>query len=158
MEACEKYLGYTKNYKNIGYISDEVKNIVKMSFSERQQLISSWLPNTAEFLTASKIAQKKKNQFQREIDGLLRDIAKISSGDLLKQKESEEEKLIIKETKLGKVKDGLSKASLVQATLSRYTREQLILKKTAYFNKVKTHEERLIKTRKRSQNTLSTSE
>ena len=28
MEACEKYLGYTKNYKNIGYISDEVKNIV----------------------------------------------------------------------------------------------------------------------------------
>ena len=145
MEACEKYLGYTKNYKNIGYISDEVKNIVKMSFSERQQLISSWLPNTAEFLTASKIAQKKKNQFQKEIDGLLRDIAKISSGDLLKQKESEEEKLIIKETKLGKVKDGLSKASLVQATLSRYTREQLILKKTTYLNKVKAHEERFNK-------------
>ena len=62
MECCKKYLGYEKNYKNIGYLSDDVKNLVSMSFTERQQLISNWLPNTSEFLQAGKQAQKKFNQ------------------------------------------------------------------------------------------------
>ena len=141
-ECCEKYLGYTKNFKNIGYLSDGVKNLVNMSYNERQQLISSWLPNTSEFLTASKIAQKKKNQAQKEIDGLLKDIAKISGGDIVKLKEAEEEKLVIKEAKLEKVKDGLSKANLILASLARYTRETLLSKKNQYFQSLKEHNER----------------
>jgi hypothetical protein len=62
LEACKVHLGYDKNYKSIGYLSEDMRNLVSMGFTERQQLISNWLPNTSEFLQASKIAQKKKNQ------------------------------------------------------------------------------------------------
>lgn len=137
MEACKLYLGYDKNYKNIGYLSDDVKNVVNMSFNERQQLISNWLPNTSEFLQAAKIAQKKRNQTQKEIDGLLKDIAKISTGDIENQLKQEEDKLIIEKAKQEKIKDGLSKSNLMVSMLGKYDRTSLNTKKTDFLSKVK---------------------
>lgn len=137
MEACKLYLGYDKNYKNIGYLSDDVKNVVNMSFNERQQLISNWLPNTSEFLQAAKIAQKKRNQTQKEIDNLLKDIAKISTGDIEIQLKQEEDKLIIEKAKQEKIKDGLSKSNLMLSMLGKYDRQSLNVKKIEYINKVK---------------------
>ena len=142
MECCKKYLGYDKNYKNIGYLSDDVKNLVSMSFTERQQLISNWLPNTSEFLQAGKIAQKKMNQTKREIDNLLKDIAKISTGDIENQLKQEEDKLIVKKAKLDKIKDGLSKASLMTSMLNKYNRQQLNQKKDKHLLDVKQYNEK----------------
>lgn len=141
MECCKKYLGYDKNYKNIGYLSDDVKNLVSMSFTERQQLISNWLPNTSEFLQAGKMAQKKMNQTKREIDNLLKDIAKIATGDIENQKQQEEDKLLIKKAKLDKIKDGLSKSNLMMSMLTRYDRPSLTQKKLSYLESVKKHNE-----------------
>ena len=142
MECCKNYLGYDKNYKNIGYLSDDVKNLVSMSCAERQQLISNWLPNTSEFLTAGKMAQKKLNQTKREIDNLLKDIAKISTGDVEVQKQQEEEKLVVKRAKLDKIKDCLSKASLMTSMLDRYERSNLNAKKAEYLQAVKAHNDK----------------
>ena len=142
MDLCKLYLGYDKNYKNIGYLSDDIKNIVSMSYNERNNLMSNWIPSTAEFSTASKIAQKKLNQSNKEIDGLLKDITKITLGDSEKTLKDLQEKLSIKQSKMDQVKDGISKAMLVQTTLSKYTKESLQIKKTDYLNKVKIHNER----------------
>ena len=145
MECCKKYLGYEKNYKNIGYLSDDVKNLVSMSFTERQQLISNWLPNTSEFLQAGKQAQKKFNQTKREIDNLLKDIAKIATGDVENQMKMEEDKLVIKKAKLEKIKDGLSKSNLMTSMLMKYTRSELNTKKNQYILDVKNHNDRFSK-------------
>lgn len=125
MDLCDKYLGYSKNYKNIGYLSSDVKNVVGMGYNERQQLISSWLPNTGEFLQAAKLAQKKKNQTQKEVDGLTKDIAKVLVGDIDELLKAEENKLLIKKTKLEKIKDGLSKSTLILTSLAKYSKEIL---------------------------------
>ena len=145
MDCCKKYLGYEKNYKNIGYLSGDVKNLVSMSFTERQQLISNWLPNTSEFLQAGKQAQKKLNQTKREIDNLLKDIAKIATGDVENLKKQEEEKLIVKKAKLDKIKDGLSKANLMMSMLTRYNRLDLNNKKNQYILDVRAHNDRFNK-------------
>ena len=145
MDCCKKYLGYEKNYKNIGYLSDDVKNLVSMSFTERQQLISNWLPNTSEFLQAGKQAQKKFNQTKREIDNLLKDIAKIATGDIENQMKQEEDKLLVKKAKLDKLKDGLSKANLMTSMLTRYDRPALNGKKVQFITDVKRHNERYAK-------------
>lgn len=142
MDLCKLHLGYDKNYKNIGYLSDDIKNIVSMSYNERNNLMSNWIPSTAEFSTASKIAQKKLNQANKEIDGLLKDITKITVGDVDKTLADLEEKLSIKQTKLDQVKDGISKATLVQTSLSKYTKESVNAKKVDYLAKVKAHNER----------------
>ena len=145
MDLCKKYLGYDKNYKNIGYLSEDVKNLVSMSFTERQQLISNWLPNTSDFLSAAKIAQKKRNQTQKEIEGLLKDIAKISTGDIEKELASEEEKLQIKKAKLEKVKDGLSKSSLIISILDKYKKEEFVNLKNKYLLEVKEYNSDFLK-------------
>jgi len=137
LEACKIHLGYDKNYKSIGYLSEDMKNLVSMGFTERQQLISNWLPNTSEFLQASKIAQKKKNQTQKEIENLLKDIAKISIGNIETSLKSEEENLIIKNIKLDKIKDGLSKSNLMLSMLNKYNKESLIAKKNKFLDDVK---------------------
>lgn len=145
MDLCKKYLGYDKNYKNIGYLSEDVKNLVSMSFTERQQLISNWLPNTSAFLSAAKIAQKKRNQVQKEIEGLLKDIAKISTGDIEKELSSEEEKIQIKRVKLEKVKDGLSKSGLILSILDKYKKEDFVVSKNKYLEEVKIYNSELLK-------------
>lgn len=145
MDLCKKYLGYDKNYKNIGYLSEDVKNLVSMSFTERQQLISNWLPNTSEFLTAAKVAQKKHNQIKKEIENLLKDIAKISTGDIEKELTSEEEKIQIKKAKLEKVKDGLSKSGLILSILDKYNKESLVSAKNKYLNDVKNYNDEYLK-------------
>lgn len=141
LEACKVHLGYDKNYKSIGYLSEDMRNLVSMGFTERQQLISNWLPNTSEFLQASKIAQKKKNQTQKEIENLLKDIAKISVGNIETSLKSEEENLVIKNLKLDKVKDGLSKSNLMLSMLNKYTKEALITKKNKFLDDVKKYNE-----------------
>lgn len=141
LEACKVHLGYDKNYKSIGYLSEDMRNLVSMGFTERQQLISNWLPNTSEFLQASKIAQKKKNQTQKEIENLLKDIAKISVGNIEISLKSEEENLVIKNLKLDKVKDGLSKSNLMLSMLNKYTKEALIAKKNNFLDDVKKYNE-----------------
>lgn len=141
LEACKVHLGYDKNYKSIGYLSEDMRNLVSMGFTERQQLISNWLPNTSEFLQASKIAQKKKNQTQKEIENLLKDIAKISVGNIETSLKSEEENLVIKNLKLDKVKDGLSKSNLMLSMLNKYTKETLTVKKNKFVDDVKKYNE-----------------
>ena len=145
LEMCEKYLGYSKNYKNIGYLSSDVKNVVNMGYGERQQLISSWLPNTSEFLQAGKLAMKKRNQAQREIDGLTKDISKVLVGDIDSHLKEEEEKLLIKKAKLDKTKDGISKASLLSSALNKYDKDTLKANIKEYTSNVLTFNSRLSK-------------
>ena len=141
MELCKTHLGYDKTYKNIGYISDDIKNIISMSYNERNNLMSNWIPSTTEFSIASKIAMKKRNQAEKEIEGLMKDIVKITVGDSNKNIDTETEKLKIKEAKLNKVKDGLSKAELVQTSLNRYTKDLVNQHKKEYLEAVKRHNE-----------------
>ncbi len=141
MELCKTYLGYDKNYKNICYLSDDMKNIVSMTYTERNNLMSNWIPSTLEFSTASKIAQKKLNQSNKEIEGLLKDIAKITIGDSDKILLDLENKLETKQQKLDMVKDGISKSMLIQSSLSKYTKEYVQNRKNDYLSKVKLHNE-----------------
>lgn len=87
MDLCKMYLGYDKTYRNIGYMSGQnnVKNIINMSEADRQSLISTWLPDTSEFLTKSKLVYKKLNYTNKEIDNINNDLAKMVVGDLENQ-------------------------------------------------------------------------
>lgn len=141
LDLCKEYLGFDKTYQNIGYMSDDVKNLVGMSYAERQNLMANYIPTTGEFNSAAKIAFKKKGQAQREIDGLLKDIAKISVGDIENTLENQKNALNIKTIKMDRVKDGLSKAELVKSALSRYDKATVYAKKNTWLNRVRIYNE-----------------
>lgn len=127
MELCRIHLGYEKTYKNIGYISDNVKNIVTMSYNERQQLLSTWLPNTEEFLSASKIVQKKGNQADKEIKGLLSDIAKISLESYTSKLDDLKDNLHSTEDKLLNIREAINKSEVYLERLKPFSKQSLSL-------------------------------
>jgi DNA repair exonuclease SbcCD ATPase subunit len=124
-ELCQIYLFYNKTFKNVGYITSNVKNVVTMPSIERQQLFSTWLPDTSQFLSASKMVQKKINVTRKEIDNLVSDITKISIS-------SYRENLINYRTNLSQIekdllfyRDHISKTSLLLSSFTRYEKELL---------------------------------
>lgn len=132
LELCKAHLGYHKNYKSIGHISDTIKNVVTMSQAERQTLISTWLPNTEEFLSASKTAQKKMNQAEKEIKSLSNDIAKISFDEYMNKRENMTKELEDNRSKVQLVRDNISKIEVYLSQLKSFTKQKLFTDKTAW--------------------------
>jgi len=80
-DVLEKELGFTKSYINIGYLSDNVTNIISMKPAERSSYISVWLPQLNEFIDAYKVVSKKANIINRQVNMLNADIGKLSDTD-----------------------------------------------------------------------------
>jgi DNA repair exonuclease SbcCD ATPase subunit len=81
MEVIEHELHMKKNYTNVGYLcgSGKNKNFVAMSPTERNNYISEWMPEIAEFLDAYKLSSKIISKLKKEIDNYNRQIGNISS-------------------------------------------------------------------------------
>ena len=140
LELCRVHLGYYKTYKNVGHISDTIKNIVTMSPNERQSLISTWLPNMEEFLNASKLAQKKYNQTDREIKGLAADIAKISFDEYVSKRSLMEENLKDTKNKLQLIRDNISKIEVYLGQMKNLSRQNLNEKRKEWETKLAEYE------------------
>lgn len=145
MDMCKLYLGYDKTYKNIGFISKDVKNVVTMSYNDRHQLMSMWLPDTGGFLTAAKNAMKKKNQAQKEIDGLLKDMADISLSTYTDKINLSKLELEKREASLKKIRDAISKGSVFISSLEKYTASDLKSLLADFKTKLSDYETRLLK-------------
>lgn len=144
-ELCQIHLYYNKIFKNVGYISSNVKNVITMPFIERQQLFSTWLPDTTQFLSATKMIQKKINVSKREIDNLVTDITKISIT-------SYKENLVNLRNNLEKIekdlffyRDHISKINLLLGTLSKFEKDKLKEHITTFKNKIREHNDRIKK-------------
>jgi DNA repair exonuclease SbcCD ATPase subunit len=121
LELCRHYLYYNKTYKNVGYITDNVRNVVTMPFSERQQLFSAWIPDTSRFLSASKTVQKKANSARKEIEALTSDITKISISSYKENLANLKANLAAVEKELLFYRDHISKTSLLlQSAFGRF--------------------------------------
>lgn len=79
VELLEEYLGFSKNYVKVGYLSSAISNFIIMKPSERNEYISEWLPNIDIYLKAHKIVTTKHNQKKREIDSINRELGKLST-------------------------------------------------------------------------------
>jgi energy-coupling factor transporter ATP-binding protein EcfA2 len=124
-ELCQNHLYYNKTFKNVGYISTNVKNVVTMPFIERQQLFSTWLPDTSQFLSATKIIQKKINVTKREIENLITDITKISISSYKENLINLKSNLETIEKGLFFYRDHISKINLLLGSFSKFERELL---------------------------------
>ena len=140
LEMCRIHLGYYKTYKNIGHIADGVKNIVSMSQAERQNLITSWLPDMAEFLVASKRAQKKYNQVDKEIKSLTADIAKISLEEYTSKRTNIQTEMNDISNRLLLIRDNISKLEVYCNRLKSFSRGNLLLKKKKFFEDIAAYE------------------
>jgi DNA repair exonuclease SbcCD ATPase subunit len=81
LEIIEHELHMKKNYTNVGYLcgSGKNKNFVAMSPTERNNYISEWMPEIAEFLDAYKISSKIISKLKKDIDNYNKQIGNISS-------------------------------------------------------------------------------
>jgi energy-coupling factor transporter ATP-binding protein EcfA2 len=114
LECLEKEFGLSKNYTNVGYFSEEVLNVVNMTPTVRNSLISSFLPDTAEPIDAFKVVQRKYNQVRKECDNLEDDIKKIVINEYQIELEQAEINLVSKEKRLIYVREKLSEGRLYQ--------------------------------------------
>jgi hypothetical protein len=124
-ELCHIHLHYNKTFKNIGYITNNVKNVITMSFTERQQLFSTWIPDTSQFLSASKMVQKKINTTKKEIENLIADITRISISSYKENLINLKSNLSVIEKDLLFYRDHISKINLLLGSFSKYERELL---------------------------------
>ena len=79
MEIIQRELHINKLFTNIGYLSKNIKNFVNMKPAERNNYISEWMPEIAEFLDAYKLSSKLLNKYKKEIDGYNKEIGNMSS-------------------------------------------------------------------------------
>jgi hypothetical protein len=146
-ELCEIHLHYNKTYKNIGYITEDVKNVITMSFAERQQMFSTWIPDTSQFLSATKIIHKKINSTKKEIENLMADITKISISAYRENLNNHKLNLGVIENNLLFYRDHISKTNLILNSLNKYERGLLQEHIHLFKDKVKAHNDRLKKNR-----------
>ena len=69
----------TKEFTSIGYLTKNVKNFVEMKPAERNNHVSEWLVEIAEFLDAYKISSKILTKLKRQIDSYNKEIGNMSS-------------------------------------------------------------------------------
>ena len=81
MEVIEHELHIKKNYTNVGYLcgSGNSKNFISMTPTERNNYISEWMPEIAEFLDAFKISSKVLSKFKKDIDNYNKQIGTMST-------------------------------------------------------------------------------
>ena len=81
MEVIEHELHIKKNYTNVGYLcgSGNSKNFISMTPTERNNYISEWMPEIAEFLDAFKLSSKILSKFKKDIDNYNKQIGTMST-------------------------------------------------------------------------------
>jgi DNA repair exonuclease SbcCD ATPase subunit len=144
-ELCHSHLYYNKTFKNVGYITHNVRNVVTMPSIERQQLFSTWLPDTSQFLSATKMIQRKVNITRKEIENLTSDITKISISTYRENLLNYRNNLLKIEQDLLFYRDHISKISLLISNFSRYEKELLREHINIFKEKCKTHNDKINK-------------
>jgi DNA repair exonuclease SbcCD ATPase subunit len=140
-ELCQIHLYYNKTFKNVGYISNNVKNVVTMPFIERQQLFSTWLPDTSQFLSAAKTVQKRINVTKKEIENLVKDITKISISSYKENLNNLRGSLNVIEKDLIFYRDHISKISFLLGSFAKYEKGLLKEHIETFKNKAKGYNE-----------------
>lgn len=83
LDILESELHMNKNYTNVGFLcgNGKNKNFVGMKPTERNNYISEWMPEIAEFLSAYKLSTKILTKLKRDIDNYNKQIGSMSSID-----------------------------------------------------------------------------
>lgn len=79
LDVVQNELHMGKNYTNIGYLSKNIKNFVIMKPADRNEYISEWMPEIAEYLDAYRTSSKIITKVKKEIDGYNKEIGNMSS-------------------------------------------------------------------------------
>ncbi len=79
INIIEDELRITKEFTSIGYLTKNVKNFVEMKPAERNNHVSEWLIEIAEFLDAYHISSKILTKLKRQIDSYNKEIGNMSS-------------------------------------------------------------------------------
>ena len=87
LDVLENELHMNKNYTNVGFLcgNGKNKNFVGMKPAERNNYISEWMPEIAEFLDAYKLSSKILTKLKRDIDNYNKQIGNMSSIDYEQQ-------------------------------------------------------------------------
>src|SRR5574344_820723 len=83
LTIIENELHMNKNYTNVGFLcgNGSNRNFVSMKPSERNNYVSEWMPEIAEFLDAYKLSTKILTKLKRDIDNYNKQIGNMSSID-----------------------------------------------------------------------------
>lgn len=81
LEVIEHELHMKKSYTNVGYLcgNGENKNFVAMQPTERNNYISEWMPEIADFLDAYRLSAKILSKLKKDIDSYNKQIGSMSS-------------------------------------------------------------------------------
>lgn len=79
IEIIENELRITKEFTSVGFLSKNVKNFVEMKPADRNNHISEWMVEIAEFLDAYHISAKILTKLKKQIDSYNKQIGNMSS-------------------------------------------------------------------------------
>lgn len=79
VEIIENELRLTKEFTSVGYLSKNVKNFVEMKPADRNNHVSEWMVEIAEFLDAYHISSKILTKLKKQIDSYNKEIGSMSS-------------------------------------------------------------------------------
>lgn len=79
VEIIENELRITKEFTSVGFLSKSVKNFVEMKPADRNNHISEWMVEIAEFLDAYHISSKILTKLKKQIDSYNKEIGNMSS-------------------------------------------------------------------------------
>lgn len=79
INIIEDELRITKEFTSVGYLSKNVKNFVEMKPADRNNHVSEWMVEIAEFLDAYHISSKILTKLKKQIDSYNKEIGNMSS-------------------------------------------------------------------------------
>lgn len=79
IEIIENELRITKEFTSVGYLSKAVKNFVEMKPADRNNHVSEWMVEIAEYLNAYHISSKILTKLKKQIDSYNKEIGNMSS-------------------------------------------------------------------------------
>ena len=141
LEIIENELHMNKNYTNVGYLcgSGGAKDFVSMKPSERNNYISEWMPEIADFLEAYKKSLKIINKLKKEIDNYNKQIGNMSSINYELELNYIDTNISAITKNLKEVESTITQLQTYNSQFEKYIISDLELndKKTSLLNKIK---------------------
>lgn len=140
LDVLEHELHMNKNYTNVGFLcgNGKNKNFVGMKPTERNNYISEWMPEIAEFLDAYKLSTKILTKLKRDIDNYNKQIGNMSSIDYELQLNYTNASLENLNKQLKEVEKQITELTAYNSQLEKYHRDSQKLNdlKIAFLDRV----------------------